>query len=165
MKLQQQKDKIRESRINYFKKKYEEVFGEKPPAAFRPSTYEYILLKYPDNASVDAYIDTLDTMSWSDLSYKYYNFYEYQSDIEMLESKLPIQNLADPLYYKIKYHFLLADKSYELMYLYRYGDVGTGIKTLADALNVTPEDIIDDYIGITDLGEQIQELFHVKEED
>ena len=94
--------------------------GELPPAAFSPSSIDYILLTHPDNTSLDAYIDTLDEMSYTDVTDPEHEFYLYQNEIEKREQKLIIPVDENEIYNTVKNYCLIHDLSDVLYHIMEY---------------------------------------------
>ena len=126
MKLWQQKEKLRTARVDYFKKKCKEIypyFRDTWPAALRPAAIDYILLKHPDNASLDKYIDDdLARLTNYDLDNSEYEFYLYEPEIEAREKRLIIPIEQNEIYKNIKDYCLKNDLSDELYHINEYPD-------------------------------------------
>ena len=160
LKIAYQKDRIRRARIDYFKKKYKEVYGEYPPAAFRAGAMQYILIKYPNDEALDAYIDTLDRLSYRDVTDPEYEFYDYQNDIERFESKLYIPVEQNEIYRTVKEYCLQHDYYLELLRMLEYPTQAFDTYQYYTEINGQPSFLFDilDFSIIT--KDDVVEAFH-----
>ena len=122
--LQAQQKKQKQKLYAYFKKKFKSVYSsymptpDTLPVCFRPAAMDYLLTRYPDNLSIDNYIDTqLDGVDFDNPDYE---FYDYERYIEEREKKLIIPVEENYIYYITKQYCLEHDLSDVLYHIIEY---------------------------------------------